>query len=349
MDVTDLFISEEITIKEAIKKLDQTAKKVLLITKDKSLKGIITDGDIRRWILINGSLNEKVKMIMNNNPIYLRKEEAWQAKDIMKKKSIEAIPIVNKEEEIIKVIFWKDSYNENLKVNNLFNNPVVIMAGGKGTRLHPLTKVFPKPLIPIGDIPIVERIIDRFVCFGCKDFYLTINYKKNLIKAYFNDLDKDYVVEYVEEEKPLGTGGSLYLLKNKLKETFFISNCDTLIDENYYKMLQFHRQSENKITVIASLKFFTVPYGVIELDDKSMIKNIIEKPECSYLVNTGMYILEPETLQDIPDNEFYHITDLVEKYIKKGERVGAYPISEEAWLDMGQFNEMNNMLEKLEF
>lgn len=348
MDVTNLIINEDISIREAIKKLNQTAKKILLITKDKALKGVLTDGDIRRWILINGDLDEKVKLIMNCNPICLTFGEEQKAQEIMKINLIEAIPIVNEKKEVINLILWKDLYDKEFKTSNLMSNPIVIMAGGKGTRLHPLTKVFPKPLVPIGDIPIVERIINRFVCFGCKKFYLTINYKKNLIKAYFSDLDKDYEIEYVEEEKPLGTGGSLYLLKNDLKETFFVSNCDTLIDGNYYKMLQFHKENANKITVITSLRFFTVPYGVIELDHQSNINKIIEKPECDFLVNTGMYILEPETLHDIPNNKFFHITDLIEKYVRDGERVGTYPVSEEAWLDMGQFKEMKSMIERLE-
>ncbi|MFZ5969485.1 MAG: nucleotidyltransferase family protein [Bacillota bacterium] len=347
MNIHDFFIDEEITIKEAIKKLDEAGKKIILITKDAVLKGVITDGDIRRWILSNGDFTRKAKEIMNHNPVYLVCGEEHKAEDIMKRKFIEAIPIVNEEKEVVNIVFWNDFHDGELKTYNYINCPVVIMAGGKGTRLHPFTKVFPKPLVPIGDIPIAERIINKFVNFGCKKFYLTINYKKNLIKAYFNDLDKNYEVEYVEEEKPLGTSGSLYLLKDKIKEPFFVSNCDILIEENYYKMLQFHMKNRNKITVITSLKFFTVPYGVIELDEKSLIKEIVEKPEYEYLVNTGMYILEPEVLSDIPENEFYHITDLIKIYIENGERVGAYPVSDESWLDMGQFNEMEKMVERL--
>ncbi|QTL97703.1 CBS domain-containing protein [Iocasia frigidifontis] len=349
MNIRDLFINEGITIKEAIKKIDETANKILLITRDTVLKGVITDGDIRRWILMNGDLNEKVKLIMNHNPVYLMCGEESKAKDIMRKKLIEAIPVVNEKKEVINIILWKDLYDKELKSYNYISSPVVIMAGGKGTRLDPITKVFPKPLVPIGNIPVVERIINRFIDFGCEKFYLTINYKKNLIKAYFNDLDKNYEIEYIEEEKPLGTAGSLYLLKDKIKEPFFVSNCDILIGGNYYKMLKFHQENKNKITVITSLKFFTVPYGVIELNEESIIREISEKPEFDFLINTGMYILEPETLTDIPVNKFYHLTDLIKNYIKKGERVGAYPVSEESWLDMGQFKEMKKMLESLGF
>ena len=221
------------------------------------------------------------------------------------------------------------------------------MAGGKGTRLDPYTKIIPKPLIPIGDIPIVERIIDRFNEYGCNTFYLTVNYKKNMIKAYFSDEDKGYEVKFVDEDQPLGTAGSLSMMKDKLKDTFFVSNCDILIDANYSHILKQHKKNKNKITLVTSLKNYTIPYGVIEINDNGAIKNMTEKPEYDFLVNTGMYILEPEVLNDIPQNTFFHITDLINEYIVKGETIGVYPVSENQWLDMGEFKEMENMLERL--
>jgi NDP-sugar pyrophosphorylase family protein len=279
--------------------------------------------------------------------MYLTKENEYKARQIMKEKLIEAIPIMNEKEEIVDIIFWNDSFKEKLNHYNRIENPVVIMAGGKGTRLYPFTKILPKPLIPIGDVPIVERIINRFTDYGCNQFYFTVNHKKNMIKAYFNELEKNYTVEYIEEEKPLGTGGSLYLLKDRMNETFFVSNCDILIEGNYSDMLKYHKDNENKITMITSLKHNTIPYGVIELGKKGTVNNIIEKPEYNFLVNTGMYILEPETLNDIPENQFYHITDLINDYIKKGEKVGTYPVSDRAWMEMGQLEEMENMINRL--
>ncbi len=347
MDVKDLCITRETKIKDVIKRLDDTAKKILFILHDNALAGVVTDGDIRRYILRSGDLNDKVETIMNSNPICVMRGEESKAKAIMKEKYIEAIPVLNKEREVLKVLFWKDFFVTESRQQEVIDVPVVIMAGGKGTRLEPLTNVFPKPLVPIGDIPIVERVIGEFLKYGCNNFYLTINYKKNLIKAYFNELDKDYEIEFVEEDKPLGTGGSLYLLKEKIKESFFVSNCDILIHDNYYKMLHHHRENNNKITLIASVKFLTIPYGIIDLNEEGLISELIEKPEYNYLVNTGMYLLEPEALKDIPENEFFHITDLIKIYIEKGERVGIYPISEESWLDMGQINEMDHMLKRL--
>lgn len=347
MILSDLFISEDITIKDAIKRLDETAKKILLVIRDNRLVGIITDGDIRRWILKNGNLYESATHVMNKSPKFVYEKDKASAKDILKKKMIEAIPVLNINNEVIDIVFWNDSFKYKFNHYNKLENSVVIMAGGKGARLAPYTNILPKPLIPIGDVPIVERIINTFADYGCSKFYMTVNYKKNMIKAYFNELDKDYQVEYIEEEKPLGTAGSLSLLKDKLKDTFFISNCDILIDGNYSDMLKYHKKHNNKITLITSLKHYTIPYGVIEIGENSHVEKMIEKPEYDFLVNTGMYILEPETLNDIPENTFYHITELISYYIEKGEKIGIYPVSDKEWLDMGQFKEMENMLERL--
>lgn len=347
MNYKSLLIDKSITIKDTIKALDKGAKKVVIVTEDEKLVGIVTDGDIRRWILKNGDLKENVSKVMNDSPVYLDYIYKDNAKKVMVDKSIECLPLVDDKKRVVDIIFL----NGGLNSNNFekIDVPVVIMAGGQGTRLYPYTKILPKPLIPIEDIPIVERIINRFNDYGCKSFYLTVNYKKNMIKAYFNEIDRDYDVFYIEEEKPLGTGGSLHLLKDKLKETFFVSNCDILIDANYSDIIKYHKKNNNKITVITSLKNYTIPYGVINLSENGDISSTKEKPEYNFLVNTGMYVLEPDVLEDIPENEFYHITYLIDKYIEEGKKVGTYPITENCWLDMGEFKEMERMVEKIGF
>lgn len=347
MELKNLFISKDNTIKEAIINLDKTAKKILMVVEENKLIGIVTDGDIRRWILKNGSLQEKVSLVMNNNPKYIYEDDKCKAKEVLKEMMIESIPVLNELNEVIDIIFWHDSFNEKLNHYEKMDNPVVIMAGGKGTRLDPYTKIIPKPLIPIGDIPIVERIINRFNEYGCNTFYLTVNYKKNMIKAYFSDEDKEYEVKFIDEDKPLGTAGSLSLMKNQLKDTFFVSNCDILIDANYSHILKEHKKNKNKITLVTSLKNYVIPYGVIEINGTGMINNMKEKPEYDFLVNTGMYILEPEVINDIPEDTFFHITDLINEYINMGEKIGVYPVSENEWLDMGEFKEMENMIERL--
>lgn len=347
MNVKELFINKDTTIKEALKKLDDTAKKILLVTEENKLNGIVTDGDIRRWILKNGNLQETVSHIMNLSPKYIYEKDIGYSRKILREQKVEALPVINVDKEVIDIIFWDDNFKNKLKQYAKLQTPIVIMAGGKGSRLEPYTKVLPKPLIPIGDTPIVERIINRFAEYGCNKFYMTVNYKKNMIKAYFNELDKSYEINYVEEDKPLGTAGSLYLLKEELKETFFVSNCDILIDANYSDILKYHKENKNKITLVVSLKHYTIPYGVIEIGATSEVENMIEKPEYDYLVNTGMYILEPEVLEDIPEDTFFHITDLINHYIQIDEKIGVYPVSDKEWLDMGQFKEMENMIERL--
>jgi NDP-sugar pyrophosphorylase family protein len=215
-------------------------------------------------------------------------------------------------------------------------------------RLNPFTKILPKPLMPIGEKPIIEIIINRFFDYGCKDFYLSLNYKSNIIKAYFSDFEHEYKINYILENKPLGTAGSLHLLKNMIKKTFFVSNCDILIEADYADILKFHYQRKNKITLVSSMKNFTIPYGVCEIQNGGILKNIREKPEYDFLVNTGMYVVEAAVLADIPKNQFYNITELINDYLKKGEKVGVYPVSEKSWIDMGQFEALQETLKKFE-
>lgn len=341
--IEEILINKHMIIREAIKKLDTTAKKILIVVEDKVLLGTVTDGDVRRWILKNGDLNSEVHNIMNKEPICLNINEKYLAKEIMKENLIESIPIVGTNREVLDVVFWNDKLEKSLQGYSKISTPVVIMAGGKGTRLYPYTKILPKPLIPIGDYSITERIIKRFTNFGCYQFYLTVNYKKNMIKAYFDELDKNYEIGYVEEEKFLGTGGSLSLLREKINETFFVSNCDVLIEADYLDILRYHKDNNNLITMVTSLKNYSIPYGIVKLSDEGQVIGTLEKPEYDHLVNTGFYVLEPETLRDVPDNTFFHITDLINKYIEEGKKIGTYPITEKSWLDMGEIKEMDRM------
>lgn len=331
---------------EAMELLDKVAKKVLFVAKEGKLIAAITDGDVRRWILKKGGLDAKVKCIANYNPKFAYEKDRDKAKDLLKKYSVEALPIVDIEMHIISVIFWND---KEIRNKSKLNVPVVIMAGGLGTRLYPYTKILPKPLIPIGEIPIAEHIINRFHTFGCNNFFLIVNHKKNMIKAYFNEIEKDYAINYIDENIPLGTGGGLSLLKGKINSSFILSNCDVIIDEDYEKIYRFHKKEKNLITMVCSLKSIKIPYGVIDISEKGEIESMKEKPEISFFTNTGIYVVESKIIEELEENTEIGFPDIIERYRKTGEKIGVYPIGENAWMDMGQLDEMEEMRKRLAY
>lgn len=345
MNVKDFLIDEECTMLEAMQILDKVAKKVLFVVQNGQFKAALTDGDIRRWILKKGNLEAKVKDIANYNPKYMDEKDKSKAKAYMRKLSIEALPIVDENMDIVSVVLLND---KEVKTKTSLHVPVVIMAGGLGTRLYPYTKILPKPLIPIGEIPIAEHIINRFHRYGSNKFYLIVNHKKSMIKAYFNEIEKDYEVFHIDENKPLGTGGGISLLKGKIDTTFVLTNCDILIEEDYEKIYKFHQKEKNLITMVCSLKHIKIPYGVIEIGENGEIESMKEKPELSFFTNTGMYLVEPKVIEELADNQDIGFPDIIESYKQAGEKIGVYPISEHSWMDMGQLDEMEEMRGRLE-
>lgn len=345
-----IIVKPGVSIKQALKQMDEAGEKILFVGDDDNrLLGVVTDGDIRKWIIDNRSLSHPISKVMNKTPIYLKNDySSGEAKNLMLSNRIECLPVLDKKKKIISAIWWLDLFQARPKKKDAMNIPVVIMAGGEGTRLAPFTKILPKPLMPVGDKTIIEMIIDRFAEYGCKEFYLSLNYKSNLIKAYFSDFPHDYKIHYLHENKPLGTAGSLSLLKGKIKSTFCVSNCDILIDADYSDIMKFHKENGNMITMVGSMKHFAIPYGVCKIHNGGKLKKITEKPEFDFLVNTGMYMLEPAALDLIPPNRFYHITDLINGLLKKGKNAGVYPVSEKSWLDMGQWEELQETLNKFE-
>jgi dTDP-glucose pyrophosphorylase len=345
MDIKKYFVSKETKVRDAIKAIDATGKKLVFIVDEKDrLLGLFTDGDMRRYILRNGDLTAPIGDVMNAKPVVFREGEEDKLYDHMRTTKMLVFPVLNDEGQIVRAVFWdeEDSVtSDDMLPDSL---PVVIMAGGMGTRLYPYTKILPKPLIPIGDLPIAEHIIRRFKRFNCRDFYMIVNYKKNMIKAYFNEIEKDYCLSYIEESQFLGTGGGLRLLKDRINSTFFLSNCDIIIDANYASIYRNHKQKGNKITIVSAMKNLTVPYGVLRLDESGRIVEMKEKPEYSFLTNTGLYVIEPDVIDDITPDTFLHMPDIIQQYMDKGEKLGVYPVSEKQWLDMGQIEELESML-----
>ena len=337
-------ISEEFSVKEAMLQINKNAKGIVYVVREGKLVGAVTDGDVRRYILNNGELEESVLKIVNRNPKFLYPEEEKEVSDILKENKLHSLPILNRENEIIKIYFDDEKVEYEKKKIDI---PVVIMAGGKGTRLYPYTQILPKPLIPIGDMTITEHIMEHFVEYGCNKFSMIVNYKKNFIKSYFEDNENKKEVSFIEETEFLGTGGGLKLLDGLIEETFFMTNCDILIEEDYSKILEYHRENHNIITMVCAEKNMVIPYGTVEVSEDGKAIGLKEKPELSFITNTGFYVLEPEFLKCIPDNTFIHITDVIQKCIDEGKNVGVYKIKEDCWMDMGQLEELERMKEKL--
>lgn len=342
MRIEQISISKNATIISALRKMDAEKVKLLLVMNNDKFYSLLSIGDIQRAIIANVSLDSPIEGILRESVRVAKPTDDKEAiKARMKERRNDFMPIVDDENNLVDIIFWEDisSYRE-ARVKTPFTLPVVIMAGGQGSRLRPLTNVLPKPLIPIGEQTMMEDIMDRFVECGCHDFYVSVNYKADTIRRYFDNLGKpQYHVEYFQEEKPLGTAGSLHLLKDRINSTFFVSNCDIIIDEDYSEILDFHRSNGNEITVVAALKNYSIPYGTLETGEGGQLLSLHEKPELTYKINTGMYILEPHLISEIPSDRLYHITFLIEKLISEGRKVGVFPINEGSWTDIGNWDE----------
>lgn len=348
--ISRILIAPDDTIKQAMKRMDEASSKIVFVVRDENvLVGALSDGDIRRWILKGGHLNSKVDSVMARAPKYLKLGYTQDvAKDLVVNKQFECVPVVDSKKRIKSAVWWFDFFKDKASVAQKINSPVVIMAGGRGSRLAPITNILPKPLMPIGEKPITQHIIDRFLKFGCGKVYMSVNFKAKLIRAYFGDVDGGFELEFIEEPKPLGTAGSLYLLKRKIKQTFFLTNCDVLVDTDYADLFKFHKESGNKITIVGSMKHFTIPYGTCEIRNGGSLVAVREKPEYDFLVNTGMYVIEPEILKMIPDQTFIHMTDIVAECLSRGIKTGVYPISEKSWVDTGQWEQLQETLARLD-
>ncbi len=344
-------VSAETSIIQTMRIMNDAYTKLLLVFDNEQFLGIITNGDLQRAIIANIPFTTPIREIVSlEGKMYAHINDNKETiKEWMLSKRAELMPVLDEDGDLVDVIFW-DEILEGTPHNTIFrsiNLPIVIMAGGKGSRLAPLTNVYPKPLIPIGEKTIVETIMDKFVAHNCHDFYMSVNYKADSIKNYFDFINNpEYNIHYFQEDKPLGTAGSLRLLKDKINSTFFVSNCDILIEEDYSEILNYHRSNNNELTVVAAVKTLSIPYGTIITGENGILESIEEKPTLSFKINTGLYILEPSLLNDIPD-EFYHITHLMEKLKSEGRRVGVYPISQNDWKDMGEWNEYLKMIKVL--
>jgi dTDP-glucose pyrophosphorylase len=342
-------IQDHETLFHAMELMDRVRAKLVLVFNGEEFKGLLSIGDIQRAIINNYSFDTKIHTILRKDIIVAYEhEDEITIKNKLLELRAECMPIVDTNGRLVNVTFWEDLFPS--KKKSIFIEPkipVVVMAGGLGTRLRPLTYIIPKPLIPISNKTILEEIIKRFENIGSTEFYLSVNYKYDVIKYYFESIEnKKYTIEYIKEEKPLGTAGSLYLLKGKIQSTFFVTNCDILVDEDYNEIYQYHKKNKNDITLVASIKKIKIPYGTVESGENGELTALKEKPELIYMINTGMYILEPHVLELINENHFIHITDLIEQIKSTGGSVGVFPVSEKSWTDIGEWSEYQKIIEQ---
>ena len=342
-------INSEATLLDAMKMMDELKVKTLFVMNNEHFEGIVTLGDIQRAIINNIAIKATISHVLDKKKVYGYQSESEEAiKEKMRRMRAEVMPIVDSQGELVDVWFWNDLFKKtDLTEREKINLPVVIMAGGKGTRLKPITNVIPKPLVPIGDKTILETILDQFEEIGCTKFYMSVNYKADIMKYYLSQLDHKYDIEFFQEDKPLGTIGSVSLLKGKINTPFFVSNCDSINEQDYRDVYDYHVQNHNDLTIVTMVKSFKIPYGVIETGEDGLMVSLSEKPELTYQVNTGVYILNPSCIDEIPENEFFHITHLMDKIKARGGRVGCFPVSEHAWKDMGEWPEYLKMIDVL--
>jgi dTDP-glucose pyrophosphorylase len=345
-------VSPEVTVHFCLKKMDEVPTKLLIVMDAGDFIGLLSIGDIQRVIIANKSLEQPIKNILREDIIISTPDEDFETiRNRMLQFRTVCMPVVSSDKKLQRVYFWDEVIgSETRMASQALHLPVVVMAGGKGTRLKPITNILPKPLLPIGDKTILEHILDRFVAIQCTDFYLSVNYKAEMIEHYFTTLNNPlYHLTYFKEENFLGTAGSLYLLKGKITTSFFVSNCDIIIDSDYGEVYNYHKESKNDITIVGVLKHYPIPYGVLETGDDGKLENIQEKPEITFKINSGMYILEPHLLDEVPDNEHFHITELIQKVKEKGGQVGVFPVNEGAWMDIGEWSEYNKTVQRLGF
>lgn len=328
----EIMISPSTAILKAIEIIDAGAMKIALVVDENNcLLGTVTDGDIRRGILRGVALDEEVQNVMNPNPITARSTETKETVlAIMKLKRLHQIPIIDGQGCVVGIEIL-----DNLLKSNFRENWVMLMAGGLGTRLRPLTDDAPKPLLKVGSKPILETIMDNFIEYGFRKFYLSVNYKAEMIEEYFGDGSRWGVeIRYIHEDKRMGTAGALGLLSEKPTQPLVVMNGDLLTKVNFQQLLDFHIEHRAQATMCVREYDFQVPYGVVKVDKLKLI-GIDEKPIHKFFVNAGIYVLDPAALDLIPKNEFFDMPSLYQKLMDLNCETVVFPIRE-YWMDIGR-------------
>lgn len=331
IDFKRTFITPKDTLMAALQTINASKVQVaLVVDQEDRLLGTVTDGDVRRALLKDGDLSEPVENFMNVKPITASINDHPEAIfAMMRRKVIRHVPILDENGKVVDIeVLGKKS------IMPKRDNIVVLMAGGLGTRLRPLTEIKPKPLLTVGGKPILETILESMVAHGFWRFYISVNYKADMIKDHFGDGSRWNVeISYLEEKDFCGTAGSLALINETPTEPLLLMNGDILSNVNFHRLLAFHEQNQSTATVAAYKHQSTIPFGVLEVQGET-VTGLQEKPVSHHLINAGIYVLSPEAVNRIPENSEYNITDLLAELLKDGNKVTAFPIHE-YWRDVG--------------
>lgn len=329
-------VSPTATVREAIEAIDKSGVQIALVVEDGSrLLGTVTDGDVRRALLRGVGVGEPVGRVMNSTPTVVPDHTPPpQVLGLMKSTTHRCIPGLDALGRVTRVFHLGDFLQPERR-----DNAVVIMAGGLGTRLNPLTRETPKPLIKVGTKPILETILDNFREYGFQDFFVSVNYKAEMVMAHFGDGSRWGVrIRYLEENDRLGTAGSLSLLPERPEQPLLVMNGDLLTKVNFHQLLDFHREHGALATMGVREYDMQVPFGVVKLKE-DRITSIDEKPVHRFFVNAGIYVLEPDALDFVPRNEYFDMTTLFQRLVEGERATSAFPIRE-YWLDVGRLDDL---------
>lgn len=331
----DAVVRPEATVIEVLSVLDQSAQQIALVVDEEyRLLGTVTDGDIRRALLRGGRLNDDVSSIMQKEFVFARAGDSREkALAVMRNKLFHQLPILDESHRLVGLYTIDE-----ILVSGQRSNPVVIMAGGEGKRLQPLTEKCPKPMLQVGGKPVLETILNNFIDQGFSRFYMSVHYKSEVIREYFGDGSHWGVeINYINESRPLGTAGALSMLPGDVHESVIVINGDILTKINYGQLLGFHERYGSNATMCVRMYQDMIPYGVVTMENSRLLK-IEEKPVRQCYVNAGIYVLNKNALEMIPMNTFFNMPDVFERLIREGKCVTAYPI-EEYWIDIGRIND----------
>jgi dTDP-glucose pyrophosphorylase len=320
--------------------LDKNGLQILLVIDDKNiLKGILTDGDIRRHLLKNRSMDIAVEEIANANFFAITENQIEKLDILFIQKSLRHIPITNSK-GVLKSLALKSVFPNQERYSSI---PVVIMAGGKGSRLAPLTRIIPKALIPIGEKTMIEKIMEGFYKQNFTDFKIITNYKKKLIKSYLVESNLPYDISFLEEDKDLGTVGGIKLFESELPDYFLLNNCDVLADINHHDLIENHLKTQSDLTILGVRRTTNIQYGVLDLDEDSLLLSVNEKPKYTHIINAGVYVFNKSILNLIPEHKEFNMDQLINKLLVKEKKISAF-IIDDGWFDIGEFDEYRKLL-----